>query len=146
MGRRAAPYTVYPDPRTGLAWLNTAIKGKRARKPLGLVFATDDGGGQEHERRLATKAAEVYAALVPGRSLTNEPTARVQTASTLRELLSAWLVEDGRTYPRQREAVDHARGPLGEVRRGRLPRLRGQGPDATLEGRQADAARETGRR
>lgn len=109
MGRRAAPYTVYPDPRTGLAWINTSIAGKRARKPLGIVFAPDDGGGQEHERRLAAKASEVYAALIQGRSLSHEPSARVQTSSTLHELLSQWLVEDGRTYPASAKlSITHA--------------------------------------
>lgn len=94
MGRRASPYTVYADPRTGLAWLNVRIDGKRSRKPLAITY--EDDGSPGHAGRLRQAAAKAYAALIEGRSLTR--TGRIATSSTLAELIADWLVEDVETY------------------------------------------------
>lgn len=100
MARKAAPFTIYPDPRTGLAWINARINGERFRKPVRLPFdCPPDAGREEHERRVAEAAAQVYADLIHGRSLAPTPTARVQTSATLHELLALFLAHDAKVYP-----------------------------------------------
>ncbi len=99
MARKALPFTVFEDPRTGVAWLNTRIAGTRHRKPLGLPFVAPDGRTQEHAERVQQAASEAYAALIQGRSVGPAPAARVQSSATLTELAELFAVDDGRTYP-----------------------------------------------
>jgi integrase len=98
MARTAAPYTTY-ESEEGYAMLNARIAGRRVRKALGIPWAADDGRTQEHAQRIRQAAGEAYAQLINGRSLKPEPEARVQTGSTLKELLELFAVDDGRTYP-----------------------------------------------
>lgn len=109
MGRRATPFTIYADPRTGIAWINARIAGKRTRKSLGLPYAPDVAGGEAHGQRLEQAAREAYAAIVSGRSLDPTQRGRLNTAATLRELLSAFLAEDALAYPASAKlTVTHA--------------------------------------
>lgn len=95
MGRTAAPYTIYAEPKTGAACINARFGGRRFRESLGLDFA----GPSEHQSRVREAAAKAYARIVEGRSLERAPTGRVQTAAKLSELVEAWAEEDVATYP-----------------------------------------------
>lgn len=110
MARRPTPFTIYPDPRTGIAWINASIGGKRVRRSLEIRHDDRPNGRSEgHVREVEAKAREAYADIVQGRTLAPTRQDRVQTSSTLHELLASWLDEDAKTYTASpRTTVIHA--------------------------------------
>jgi integrase len=110
MARRGSnPWSVYSD--NGVAFINTRIAGQRLRQSLGVPYpadATQRSAGVE--RRAQQAAAERYAKLVSGRTVTIKEGDRVTTSRTLHELLSLWLADVAKLYPSSiKMYVIHAR-------------------------------------